>query len=114
MESKIFNHSNTEEKLPKIFLFINGSNSMGLNGCGLAEDGTGLSGHLSTHEGWAKHDLGLTSDWKHEEYMAHYPQGYELVWLDREDLDGNDEFNLACERNKKLYEEKQKNKSSIV
>ena len=48
----------------------------------LAEDGTHLASHVSSSEGFARHDIGLTSDWKHEAYKAHYPDGYELVWVD--------------------------------
>jgi hypothetical protein len=49
----------------------------------MAEDGHVLAGHCSSHELWAKHDIGLTSDWKHEQYKAHYPDGYEVEWVDR-------------------------------
>jgi hypothetical protein len=48
----------------------------------IAEDGHCLAGHLSSSLGWAQHDIGITSDWKHENYAEHYPDGYELVWLD--------------------------------
>lgn len=48
----------------------------------MAEDGTCLASHVSSNEDWAKHDIGITSDWKHEDYRRHYPDGYELVWVD--------------------------------
>jgi hypothetical protein len=48
----------------------------------IAEDGNVLAKHLSSNTHWAKHDIGITSDWKHNYYKAHYPDGYELVWLD--------------------------------
>lgn len=51
-------------------------------GFALAQDGTGLAEHLSSNASYAKHDLGLTSDWQHEKYRAHYPDGYWLVWVD--------------------------------
>jgi len=53
-----------------------------VHGQALSEDGAGLAGHLSSNKDWAKHDLGLTSNWKHDIYDEHYPQGYELVWID--------------------------------
>lgn len=37
--------------------------------------------HLSSNEFWCQHDMGITSDWKHDIYDAAYPNGYELVWL---------------------------------
>ncbi len=48
----------------------------------LAEDGTFLASHVSSSDYFAKHDIGITSDWKHEAYKKHYPDGYELVWVD--------------------------------
>jgi len=51
-------------------------------GCALSEDGVLLAEHLSSSVGFAKHDLGLTSDWQHDFYRAHAPNGYELEWVD--------------------------------
>lgn len=51
-------------------------------GAALAEDGAGLAQHLSSNVSFAKHDLGLTSDWQHEHYRQHAPNGYELEWVD--------------------------------
>lgn len=51
-------------------------------GSALAEDGTGLCSHLSSSVAFAKHDMGLTSDWKHDFYREQYPDGFELVWID--------------------------------
>lgn len=47
----------------------------------LAEDGIGLASHLSSNIDFSKHDMGLTSDWKHDTYAEHYPDGYELEWV---------------------------------
>lgn len=41
-----------------------------------------LANHFSSGKNWCKHDMGITSDWKHDIYDAAYPDGYELVWLD--------------------------------
>ena len=49
----------------------------------ICEDGYCLAVHVSSIEGWAKHDIGLTSDWKHEIYREHCPDGYELEWVDK-------------------------------
>lgn len=51
-------------------------------GYALAEDGTGLASHISTNKFYSQHDLGLTSNWKHEGYALHYPSGYELEWVE--------------------------------
>jgi hypothetical protein len=67
---------------PKIYCFINGGTNYFMNVVALAEDGNTLAGHASSNEYYAQHDIGITSDWKHENYLKHYPEGFELVWLD--------------------------------
>lgn len=48
----------------------------------MTENGVVLATHLSSSIEWSKHDLGLTSDWKHHIYSEACPDGYELVWID--------------------------------
>jgi hypothetical protein len=101
MEKKKFNQNAATTQLPKIFCFIHGVNNIGCFPVALAEDGEALAGHCSSNVGFARHDIGFTSDWKHDEYSKHYPNGYELVWLD--DNDRKDaEFLQACENNSRL------------
>ena len=73
---------NKTKSITKIYLtcFPNGHGDV--MGQAVREDGVPLAGHLSSDMGWAKHDLGLTSDWKHEIYQAKCPEGYELIWID--------------------------------
>ena len=72
-----------DARLPEIYLFVNsGKGTEWQSGSGLSEDGEFLSGHCSSSEHWARHDLGLTSDWKHELYRERYPDGFALVWVD--------------------------------
>jgi hypothetical protein len=73
--------------LPKIYLMAFESNALGsgYSGQAVAEDGTGICGHYSSSLHFAKHDMGLTSDWKHDLYAKHYPNGYELEWVDNPD-----------------------------
>jgi hypothetical protein len=81
------------DRLPTIYLTafplgigsgaVSGSTRGGdVMGEALAEDGTGLGGHLSSSVAFARHDMGLTSDWKHNIYAAHYPSGYRLEWVE--------------------------------
>lgn len=51
-------------------------------GQAVREDGVPLTSHLSSDVTWAKHDLGLTGNWKHEIYQEKCPEGYELIWID--------------------------------
>ena len=84
---------------PKIFVF---SNVVG-GGDGpcfaLAEDGTVVGSHYCSHEGWASHDLGVTSDWHHAEYKAHYPDGYEMEFVRSSEIDAHEGLQAALKRN---------------
>ena len=59
----------------------------------MLEDGRAIASHLSSNDEWAKHDMGITSDWKHDTYQQYCPDGYELVWVD--DPDKNPEWQAA-------------------
>jgi hypothetical protein len=37
--------------------------------------------HFSSGVNWTKHDMGITSNWKHDTYKEYAPDGYELIWL---------------------------------
>lgn len=70
---------------PKIYCFVSEvheGRASGVCSVAIAEDGEPLTGHFSTNEEWAKHDMGVTSEWKHDVYKRHYPGGYEVVWLE--------------------------------
>lgn len=91
----------TENK-KKIYCFINGSNNFGQHVMALCEDGNVLAGHLSSSVGYAKHDIGINSDWKHDKYKEHCPEGYELEWVDPEDVNGHDGIDAAYILNQEL------------
>jgi hypothetical protein len=68
---------------PKIYCWVNsGHGSEFQMVMAMAEDGHVLASHCSSSEYWAKHDIGLTGTWKHDLYAKHYPDGYELVWVE--------------------------------
>jgi hypothetical protein len=71
-------------------------------GCALAEDGTGLANHLSSSAAYARHDMGLTSNWKHDTYAKHYPDGYLLEWVD--DPETHEGYQAALALNKQQHE----------
>lgn len=87
---------------PIIYLFAEkgGFSQFDVLGYALAEDGQGLASHMSSSIGFSQHDMGLTSDWKHNLYNAKYPEGYQLVWLDASELDAHKGFQAAYELNK--------------
>jgi hypothetical protein len=73
--------NDTGQPLPKIFAFCNGGEPEWWNMAALSEDGEFLAGHLCSHPIFGPHDMGITSDWKHEHYRERYPGGFELVWV---------------------------------
>lgn len=80
---------------------INGSTPGGdVVGYALAEDGTGLGNHYSSSVGFAQHDMGFTSNWKHDSYQKHYPDGFVLEWIDYDELDAHEGFQKAFAINK--------------
>lgn len=40
-----------------------------------------IASHVSSGETFCKHDMGLTSNWKHDIYKELHPDGYELEFL---------------------------------
>lgn len=69
--------------MSKIFIWCSPAGILNdVIGYALAEDGTDLAYHVSSNVSWCKHDMGITSDWHHEEYKKHYPDGFELVWVE--------------------------------
>lgn len=75
-----------ELEYPVIYCFLEGKWDNGdVVACAIAEDGTQLARHVSSSESWAKSDIGLTSDRKHDLYQAHYPMGYKLVWVNEDE-----------------------------
>lgn len=65
------------------------------------EDGTtklnSIASHWSSGENWCQHDMGITSDWKHDTYKELYPDGYELKWLGCF-VDMEDAYNIVVDR----------------
>lgn len=89
--------------MKKIYVFINsGRGTEWVNGCAICEDGTVLAGHLSSNDWWFRHDMGLESDWKHEHYKEHCPDGYELEHVDDVPLHVGIQASFAL--NKKQHE----------
>lgn len=67
--------------MDKIFIFINEVNPLGVIPVALAEDGTLLAQHVCSSEAFISHDMGITSEWKHDAYNEHYPEGWELEYI---------------------------------
>lgn len=66
----------------KIFCFCNGGRPGWYEALAICEDGVVVGQHICSTPGWCKSDLGIGTNNKHEQYAAHCPDGYELVWVD--------------------------------
>jgi len=53
-------------------------------GVAMCECGDVLAEHLSSGEGFSRHDMGITSDWKHENYREHCGPDFQLQWVARD------------------------------
>lgn len=89
--------------MPKIYLYCIHGKQKQFYGFALAEDGNCLAEHLSSTIEFSKSDMGLyDDDWsgKREKYAKHYPNGYELEWIDDDKLESHKEFQVAFAKNK--------------
>jgi len=93
MEGKpyaIYNPENKPiESLPVIFGFNNGGSPGWFSAALIAEDGTKLGGHICSHEGYMRHDLGIlegTCPDRHEGFKKHYPNGYRMAFVSHSDV----------------------------
>lgn len=98
----------------KIYCLLSSDNPGWMRVKALSEDGVVLAGHVSITKDFAKHDIGITSDWKHDIYAEAYPDGYELEWVD--DPGSHEGFINAYEKYNELCDkgiEAEKNQPSI-
>ena len=111
MEGKkaaIYNpHNKPAWELPIIYGFNNGGSSGWYSAQLLAEDGTGLGGHICSHECYMPADLGIlegTRPDRHEHFKAHYPDGYRMEFLPFEVAKEHEGLKKAFELNDKKRE----------
>ena len=98
----------------KIFCYNNGGPSGFLTAIAMAEDGNVLAQHICSSEAFMLHDLGITSDWKHENYNAHYGEGnWELVWV-KNPLDHEGLANAYAKNQLLAVKEEKANENSPV
>ena len=84
--------------MKKIYCFNNGGSYGWMRAVAIAEDGNVLANHTCSNESYMRHDLGIGSDWKHENYDKHYGAGnWQLEWVS--DLDAHTGFQEALRLN---------------
>lgn len=85
-------------ELPVIYGFNNGGSPGWYSGCLIAEDGTGLGGHICSAEGYMPHDLGVLEGARpdrHEGFQKHYPDGYRMEFVGYDDVLSHHALNAA-------------------
>lgn len=95
-------HGKPFNELPVIYGFNHGGYPGSFMGVLLAEDGTSLGAHLCSHEGHMKRDLGIsegTRPDRHEEFKKHYPNGYRMDFVSREDTLAHKGLKEALKKN---------------
>lgn len=89
-------------KLPVIYGFNNGGSRDWWSGVLLAEDGTALGGHVCSHEGYMRYDLGILEGSRpdrHESFQKHYPDGYRMEFVSLEDVATHPGIEAAYKKN---------------
>lgn len=99
-------HGKPLEDLPVIYGFNNGGGPHFYDAVLISEDGKILGGHGCSHEGYMLSDLGILSGSRpdrHEEFKAHYPDGYRMDFVSyadtREHQGLKDAFDLHKAKN---------------
>ena len=99
----VFNpHDQPVHMLPVIYGFNNGGSPGWYSGCLLAEDGTGMGGHICSSEGYMYHDLGIVEGSRpdrHEHFKAHYPDGYRMDFVPESQVMTHPGLEAAYQRN---------------
>ena len=87
----------------KIYCFNNGGPERFLNAVAIADDGHVLAQHLCSHECFMRHDLGISSNWKHENYNNHFGEdNWQLEWVS--DVENHEGLKSAFELNAQMVE----------
>lgn len=97
------------EELPIIYGFNNGGSPGWMYAVLIAEDGTGLGGHLCSSEAYMPADLGILEDTRpdrHKTFQKHYPDGYKMEFVGYNDIDNHLGLLKAIELNNEMDAEK--------
>lgn len=89
-------------ELPVIYGFNNGGSPGWYHGVLLADDGTGMGGHVCSSEGYMLHDLGILEGSRpdrHEGFRAHYPDGYRMDFVPSREVLSHPGLEAAYQRN---------------
>lgn len=92
-QNAIYNpHSKPVDELPIIYGFNNGGQTGFFDACLISADGHILGGHICSHEGFMRGDLGILEGSRpdrHERFQSHYPDGYRMEFVCYEAVGSN-------------------------
>lgn len=98
----VFNpHAKPISALPTIYAFNQGGLPNWLTGVLIAEDGTYLGGNCSREEKYMPGNLGVLDGARldlHEEFRAHYPDGYKMEFVGSAEVQSHDGLRAAIEK----------------
>lgn len=90
----------------KIFIFCNSCAPQWHHATSLSEDGVFLAGHICSDHLYIPHDMGMTSNWKHETYNKYAPEGWELVLTEPMSPEVTEAYKKHKSYTKEEYEKK--------
>lgn len=104
-EYAVFNPQNkTIGELPVIYGFNNGGAPGWYDATAIAEDGVVLGGHLCSANCFIPYDLGILEgarpDRHEKDYQKHYPDGYRMEFVPKEEIKGHVALKRAFDLNK--------------
>ncbi len=106
----VFNPKNLPvEQLPAIYGWNNGGEPGWYSAVLLAEDGTGMGGHICSDEGYMLHDLGILEGSRpdrHKTFQENYPDGYRMQWVPSDEVKTHPGLEAAYKLNQEKAETK--------
>ena len=87
-----------------IFVFCNSCAPQWHSAVAIAADGTGLTGHVCSGHAWFDHDMGFSSNWKHDVYDKHYPEGWELEYVETTAIANHERLQKAFKLHRAMQE----------
>lgn len=97
----------SEDQLPAIYGFNNGGSPGWYTAVLVADSGHCLGSHLCSEEYFVPRDLGCYEGYRpdrHAVFREHYPDGYRMVYVPRDQVQTHEGLDLACRRNQALGE----------
>lgn len=104
-----------KKQLPKIFVWCNGCSPQWHNASAITEDGFGIGGHVCSSHGFIAHDMGVDKDgWKRDIYAKYYPDGFEVEYVDKEEIRNHPGLTAALDKNQAMTKKEHEKKGEVL